>query len=699
MKVRERLPLFSAAVNEASIKTTTKLVVPLLLGAVAAPAAQAQESSAELEAGGGVVAVVIQPAAPLSVGMGDTLKISLFFLDAEGYPVHDFRWGFQFSPSIAGARPDPSTGPGSFEIWGTKPGRTSLEVGVLVADDDGNPSPKVIESFEVMIEDWPVARIEIDPPAFAAFTGTTFRMAAHAVTTKETVHATASPVWRSETPDVAAVTTSGVVTFLRPGTARLEASAGGASAGVTLQVVENPVREVRLTPSAASARTGDVVHFEVAALDDAGGAVSDVAIGYAIQSIPASDDPGAVIFEDGAFVAERPGAYRVFASAGSSGASTLVEATPRAKPSEVELLGRGAVRTVATTDLWVFTGVDGRDYAYTGTMPEGGGERMYVWDVTDPTNVVLSDSVVIDARRVNDVKVSDDARWAVVTREQNSARGNGIVILDLVDPGHPTVLAELTENLTAGVHNVWINGDVVYAVNDGTSAMHIIDVSDPADPTHVGTWEIRPGEEDKTLHDIWAKDGLAYLSYWDDGLVILDVGAGIKGGTPTDPKLVSQYKYRVSHGEEYGNTHTAFRYGKYVFVGDEIFGCGACINGPRGYIHVIDVSDIESPKEVARYEVPEAGAHNIWVEDDILYVAYYQGGLRIVDVSGELRGNLYRQGREIGWYHTAGKEEESWRPNQAQAWGPHPFKGNLFLSDYNSGLWVLHHEPPPELVP
>jgi hypothetical protein len=114
---------------------------------------------------------------------------------------------------------------------------------------------------------------------------------------------------------------------------------------------------------------------------------------------------------------------------------------------------------------------------------------------------------------------------------------------------------------------------------------------------------------------------------------------------------------------------------------------------------VIDVSDIESPKEVARYEVPEAGAHNIWVEDDILYVAYYQGGLRIVDVSGELRGNLYRQGRQIGWYHTAGKEEESWRPNQAQAWGPQPFKGNVFLSDYNSGLWVLHHEPPAELAP
>ena len=33
------------------------------------------------------------------------------------------------------------------------------------------------------------------------------------------------------------------------------------------------------------------------------------------------------------------------------------------------------------------------------------------------------------------------------------------------------------------------------------------------------------------LHDVQVKDGLAYLAYWRDGLVILDVGAGIKGGT------------------------------------------------------------------------------------------------------------------------------------------------------------------------
>jgi hypothetical protein len=42
------------------------------------------------------------------------------------------------------------------------------------------------------------------------------------------------------------------------------------------------------------------------------------------------------------------------------------------------------------------------------------------------------------------------------------------------------------------------------------------------------------------------KDGLAYLSYWNEGLVILDVGKGIKGGSPENPKFVSQFKYDLN---------------------------------------------------------------------------------------------------------------------------------------------------------
>jgi hypothetical protein len=214
--------------------------------------------------------------------------------------------------------------------------------------------------------------------------------------------------------------------------------------------------------------------------------------------------------------------------------------------------------------------------------------------------------------------------------------------------------------------------------------MNIIDLADPASPRNLGRWELRPGETDKTLHDVWAEDGYAYLSYWDDGLVILDVGAGTHGGTPRAPTFVSSISYPE------GNTHVAWRDRDYVFLGDEI----GTPDGMRGFVHVVDVSDIENPRQVAKYDLPEAGAHNVWVENDILYIAYYQGGLRMVDVSGTLRGDLYRQGRELGLFRTAADVGEGVVPNAPMAWGPQPHKGHVFVSDMNSGLWVIKHAQP-----
>jgi hypothetical protein len=107
---------------------------------------------------------------------------------------------------------------------------------------------------------------------------------------------------------------------------------------------------------------------------------------------------------------------------------------------------------------------------------------------------------------------------------------------------------------------------------------------------------------------------------------------------------------------------------------------------------VIEWDEWGEPREVARYEVPEAGTHNLWIEDDIMYVAYYNGGLRAVDVSGELMGDLYRQGREIGRYIP--DDPEGYSANAPMVWGPQPYKGLVFFSDWNSGLWAVRIADP-----
>jgi len=396
----------------------------------------------------------------------------------------------------------------------------------------------------------------------------------------------------------------------------------------------------------------------------------------------------------------------VWALALTAGCSAAVIPPPTAplhEPSgSFEVVGRGPVTGTYTSDLWVFRGVDGRSYAYTGTWGTCDGcygDKLYAWDVTVPTAPVLTDSVQVDARVVNDVKVNQAGTLAVITRESASSRRNGIVVLSLADPAHPVVVSEYWETLTGGVHNTFIDGDLVYAVHNGTSDLHIIDISNPAEPTQIGRWGV-PAHPAKYLHDVYVSDGLAYLSYWDDGLIILDVGNGIRDGTPEEPEFVSQYQYRYEvDGFQYGNTHVAYPYtnaagNRYVFLGDEIFPPDFEVDRldtqPAGYIHVIDLTNLEDPREVAEYRVARAGPHNIWVEDDVMYVAYYNAGLRAVDVSGTLRGDLGGEGREIAAFATS--DEQAYIADRPFTWGPQVYEGLVYASDHTSGLWIMRLE-------
>ncbi|HXW96540.1 MAG TPA: hypothetical protein VEI47_03065, partial [Gemmatimonadales bacterium] len=151
------------------------------------------------------------------------------------------------------------------------------------------------------------------------------------------------------------------------------------------------------------------------------------------------------------------------------------------------------------------------------------------------------------------------------------------------------------------------------------------------------------------------------------------------------------------YGLGYRGTHTAWRAGKYVFVGDEVYasrpskGLHDGNDLTWGRLHVIDVSNIEHPKEVAWYEPTDGGVHNVWVEGDTLYLGNYQGGARVLDISGELKGDLLRQGREISWIFTA--DSMGARPHVPFAWGVVVHDGLMYVPDINSGLWVLRVEP------
>lgn len=404
------------------------------------------------------------------------------------------------------------------------------------------------------------------------------------------------------------------------------------------------------------------------------------------------------------------------ASQGTRSAQAVVRVTAREVRRPLTVVGRLPRTRFSTEEVWLHP--NGK-YAYLGSG--SGGDVMYAIDISNPAKPVVTDSVVSNTRRVNDVMTTPDGKFLVFTREGASDRKNGIVICSLEDPAHPKVISEFTDGVTAGVHSAFIfrqekYGIHIYLTNDGTGAMHVIDINDPYKPKEVAQWRTprTRGDAGRTLHDIDVQNGLVYASYWNDGLVILDVGNGVKGGSPSNPQLVSQYKYDLNFlyrdVEAVGGagfirgTHTAWRHKNYVFIADEVFPASgvkgakdAAAGRAYGRLQVIDVSDLANPRSVAYYEPEFGGVHNVWVAGDTLYMGAYNGGFRTFDISGELRGDLRAQGREIGHLNTADMDGRV--QNAAMTWGVVVKDGLAYVNDMYNGLWIVKIEPKPSVVP
>jgi len=577
-------------------------------------------------------------------------------------------------------------GPGEFQIMARVP---------MDPTDTGRRGEARLQTMvPIVVPSPPITGVEFVGVPTSFYAGTNFRPEVLLTDRSGASRSDITVEFASSNPAVAEVTTLGRISLLAPGEAAITATAETASLSLPLRVEENPTVRIEMSPGAIKARTGDVIHLNARALDAGGNEVADIPIQYSFQARTVDYNlgqaPSGIITEDGRFVADVAGEYVVLANVGATVSMQTLEISPRDVAREIEMVGHGAVRDRHTSDLWVWEGPDGRDYAITGTW--GAEGHAYFWDVTDPGNIKMIDTVLVDARTVNDVKVSEDGRIAVISREGASNRRNGLVILDVSDMqgGGARILSVFDDQLTGGVHNVFVYENHIYALSAG-QRYDVINIEDPTNPYRVGRYQ--HDSRGSSIHDVWVQNGIAFSSNWSDGVVAVDVGGGGKGGSPNNPVLLGSYAYPS------GWNHAAFPYysestGKfYMFAGDE---SGRRGNTPgyegeadrmNGWIHVIEWDEWGEPHEVARYEVPEVGTHNLWVEDDILYVAYYQGGLRVVDVSGELLGDLYRQGREIGYF--LAYDPMGFVTNAPFAWGPQPYKGNIFFSDHNSGLWAV----------
>ena len=645
----------------------------------------------------------------LYLNVGETGSVTIKLVNAKGELIKNpfYVYGTPRRSLESQPRISDSTGVAKVTIKPYKPGKLSLAVRSISQKRED----RVYDRMTVQVPFPPLDRIVLNGPFKTLYVGTTVRYTTEVYDKANLLRDDANVKLKSSKTNIAEFDDYGNLVAKKAGKVKLTASVDNVSESLNVTVIKNPVNKISLDADKDKIRTGDVLQLSAKAVDRSGRQIKDVPIVYSFTGkadygigLPAAG----LINSSGKFVADTPGLFTVTAQSGGFIARKTIKVVPRNVKKTVKVVGHGTVSDFNTSDLWVWPGVGkhkGKDFAATGTW--GANGDAYFWDVTDPSKMAIIDTITVDARTVNDVKISEDGRVGVITREGASNRKNGFVVLDVTDPYNVKITAEFNDDMTGGVHNAFIYDNHVYAVNNGRK-YDIINIDDPSNPFRVGVFELdTPGH---SIHDVWIENGIAYSSNWSDGVVAVDIG-GAKfdeadrsksqfnpllsrtgKGSPSNPVKLASME------DPTGRNHAAFPFlskstgNFYIIAGDENFPWGVLApkgqpSNPRGGYHFLNFSDPDNPKEEAIYEVPEAGSHNLWVFDDILIAGNYQGGLRVVDISGELLGDIYKQGREIGLYVPYNKEGKI--PNAPMVWGAQPYKDYIFFADMNSGLYCI----------
>jgi choice-of-anchor B domain-containing protein len=223
--------------------------------------------------------------------------------------------------------------------------------------------------------------------------------------------------------------------------------------------------------------------------------------------------------------------------------------------------------------------------------------------------------------------------------------------------------------MNTGTHNLAVDevGGFLYLAGGGR--MRVYDLSDPSDPTQVGTW----GDQAHDAQVVTYTEGpyagrqIAFVyAGWDGWLDIVDV---------TDKSNMFPIGRANYPSPVY--THqgwlTADR--QYLYLNDEV--------DEIARTTIIDVSDLSNPTFVADFStgLPSTD-HNLYVKDGFIFAANYTSGLRIFDVSDPVNPV------QVGFFDTFPANDN---PGYEGAWNAFPYfpSGTVIVSDRSGGLFVL----------
>lgn len=178
---------------------------------------------------------------------------------------------------------------------------------------------------------------------------------------------------------------------------------------------------------------------------------------------------------------------------------------------------------------------DGPDEEHTGKeICIGSNETaISVADVTDKENPIpLSTASYPDYGYVHQGWLTEDHRYFFQNDELDELTGTvdrtRTLVWDLADLDDPQFVREFFIDTPSSDHNLYIKDNLMYQSNY-VSGLQVVDVSDPANPKHVGSFDTHPFTPDSPgFSGTWSnypyfESGIVVMTSGREGLFILDV--------------------------------------------------------------------------------------------------------------------------------------------------------------------------------
>jgi choice-of-anchor B domain-containing protein len=299
----------------------------------------------------------------------------------------------------------------------------------------------------------------------------------------------------------------------------------------------------------------------------------------------------------------------------------------------------GQVAPAGGNDIWGWTDPQtSREYALVG-LTNG---TAFV-DITDPYNPLYLGKLPSHtiSTRPNpiwrDIKVYQDHAFIVA----DSASSHGVQIFDLTTlrrvTNTPTTFAATAHYDQVGsVHNIVINEETGYAYAVGTSSgqtacaggLHMIDVRTPSRPRFAGCFSA-----DGYTHDaqcvLYTGPDATYqgqeicFNANEDTLTIVNVNV------KTAPFQISRTGYPFA---AYSHQGWLTEDQRYLLMDDELDEQDFGMNTKT---HIWDVADLAQPVYLGAYTSSvQAIDHNLYIKDNLAFLANYRAGLRVLDITG-----------------------------------------------------------------